>query len=927
MDGTMDKIVIEVESKDNNAQSGIDNLLKTLKKLKKVSESLTGIDENGISRIQQLASSIQSLTDSANGEAFNTAIANLRRLTRLDFSNLVGAGVATRNLADMIAAASNMPNMQNNPAPTPSPSDNNGETIVPSEQIREGISLAGMWTNAISGVRNAFHKLACVGKNALSGLLKYTKKVSLAFAKGLGNVALKPFKDFGNTVSSSVKKVRGFGKSLMRIAGYRLVRAILSQISQVLKEGVQNLYRYSHAINGVFAKNMDNAYSSMLYFKNSIGAAVSPLINALAPALDFVIGKVVALINVLNQLFAAFSGKVWTRAVKTQESYSNALGGSAGSAKKLKGALMGFDELNALPDNSSGGGGGGLDYGGMFEEAEIDSDIAKFAEKLKTAFNSGDWNTLGELLSEKVNSIFAGIQWHSIGEKMGYWLNGSIETAYSFLKGTDFKAIGSDLAQTFNGIIESIDFTSAGGLYVRKITWLLDLAIGAIQTFNWGRAGTAIGDYVRGVFDEASSWLKGVNWTEFGMTVWNSIKDAITSVNISSVIRSVSETLSSVFDAMSGILDGIDWFDLADTVFAFFGDAIAGIDISRIVTSLGKVLGSIFSAIPDIIAGIIMGIGDFLAPIFGEVGIDIWDGLREGVEGELRGAVNTVKGWFTKHIVEPVKAVLGIHSPSTVFAEIGTNLIQGLLNGISTAWSMLTSFFNTALSSMKNTVSNGWNSIKTSSLNIWSAIKTSLSSSFGGIRDSAVNIWQSLSNSVSNIWNSMKTSASNFLSSVVNAFSNQFNSVKNTVSNAVNAVKNAFNFSWKLPSLKLPHISISYTPASSTLAKFLGISSIPHLSVSWYANGGFPDVGELFVAREAGAEMVGSIGGKTAVANNDQIVEAVSQGVYRAMTSALSGNGGGQAINLFLDGKLVYQSMVERNNKEIRRTGLNPLMG
>lgn len=62
---------------------------------------------------------------------------------------------------------------------------------------------------------------------------------------------------------------------------------------------------------------------------------------------------------------------------------------------------------------------------------------------------------------------------------------------------------------------------------------------------------------------------------------------------------------------------------------------------------------------------------------------------------------------------------------------------------------------------------------------------------------------------------------------------------------------------------------------------------IPLIPVPQYAAGGFPESGQLFVAREAGAELVGNIGGRTAVANNDQIVEAVSEGVYRAVDRAL----------------------------------------
>ena len=62
---------------------------------------------------------------------------------------------------------------------------------------------------------------------------------------------------------------------------------------------------------------------------------------------------------------------------------------------------------------------------------------------------------------------------------------------------------------------------------------------------------------------------------------------------------------------------------------------------------------------------------------------------------------------------------------------------------------------------------------------------------------------------------------------------------------------------------------------------------IPLIPVPQYDAGGFPESGQLFVAREAGAELVGNIGGRTAVANNDQIVEAVSEGVYRAVDRAL----------------------------------------
>ena len=60
-----------------------------------------------------------------------------------------------------------------------------------------------------------------------------------------------------------------------------------------------------------------------------------------------------------------------------------------------------------------------------------------------------------------------------------------------------------------------------------------------------------------------------------------------------------------------------------------------------------------------------------------------------------------------------------------------------------------------------------------------------------------------------------------------------------------------------------------------------------------YASGGYPDTGQLFIARESGPEMVGQIGGRTAVANNSQIVDGVSSGVERGVERAMERSNGG----------------------------------
>lgn len=136
-----------------------------------------------------------------------------------------------------------------------------------------------------------------------------------------------------------------------------------------------------------------------------------------------------------------------------------------------------------------------------------------------------------------------------------------------------------------------------------------------------------------------------------------------------------------------------------------------------------------------------------------------------------------------------------------------------------------------------------------------------------------------------------------------------------------------------LPELdfKMPHFTWGTREATGTLKKvmeFLDIPArIPTLDVSWYAQGGLPPVGQMFVAREAGPELVGTIGNRSAVVNNDQIVDSVSQGVYRAVVQAMGESGGSQVVEAKVNDKVLFEVVVNRNRQETMRTGHSPLLG
>jgi hypothetical protein len=211
-------------------------------------------------------------------------------------------------------------------------------------------------------------------------------------------------------------------------------------------------------------------------------------------------------------------------------------------------------------------------------------------------------------------------------------------------------------------------------------------------------------------------------------------------------------------------------------------------------------------------------------------------GFWEGIEGMQKWLKDKIDGWVDS-FVGGFKQGLGIHSPSTVFSEIGENLIKGLTGGIDNLWGTLTSKFDD--------------------------------------------------------------------------------------------IKNLTNFEWKLPNLKAPKLSWTTEPASGYMATLLSKlnlpTSLPKLKISWYAQGGFPEAGQLFVANEAGPELVGNIGNKTAVANKDQITTAIANATYQAMSKALSENNqnDGQPIIVNVGNEQLYKGMTNYRNQQSNMYGIN----
>ena len=108
--------------------------------------------------------------------------------------------------------------------------------------------------------------------------------------------------------------------------------------------------------------------------------------------------------------------------------------------------------------------------------------------------------------------------------------------------------------------------------------------------------------------------------------------------------------------------------------------------------------------------------------------------------------------------------------------------------------------------------------------------------------------------------------------------------------------------------------------------------SLPRFNLSWYANGGFPGMGEMFVARESGPELVGRMGNRSAVANNNQIIAGIRAGVFEAVVNAFESmqgrNDRGQELHIYLEGdaKKLFKVIRQEGNNYQKQTG-NPVFG
>ena len=761
--------------------------------------------------------------------------------------------------------------------------------------------------------------IALVGMKGLASATKTFVKIASAPMKGIVSI----YKRLGEAISSAAKKGAQFLSSIARVVKYRAIRTVLKEITDGFKEGLENAYKYSTLNGGQLSKSLDGAATSMLYLRNSIAAAAAPLINALAPALDFVINKVVELINWLNQTFATLTGQTtWMKATRAATTYGEATDSASKKTKAFKATLLGIDEINKLNDNSASdsSGAGGTDPSKMFTEEQLNSSTTEFAKKLKEAWEKEDFETVGETIRDKLVDMMNNIDWETIyqkankfGSDFAKFLNGLFKTKTNKNgeKENVFTGLGKTIAGALNTALESLD-GFASTFDFKNFGESLALGIvSTIQNINWKKALSTASKWGDGVAKALNGFLSAEDkngntvFSSLGKTVANLVKVAVNSwysfvkefdfsnlgTKISDGINTFVKEMNAV-DPTTGLTGWQKLIKSAKLTFDGLKDAILsaikGINKKELKEAFKQVIFAIFPTAEEIqnkfedFKKIFVAWWNYLIDTFSSLpGMKWLEKFKIDLptEKNLEKEGTKARQSIEKGVGDGVKPKIQPSYPNQIdVTKKWNNATSGVKD--KTAKATLSVVDATKNGSIK-TYNNHWNGLnnrgtKTTTLTVKDATKNGTVPKF-------LTQWNGLKSGKANKTLGLSGTKYSTLSNYANKWGNVYS--KSAKLNLSVYMSNSDYEKLKLYGSIGTHTSSSGNTHSgggrgfATGGVFTGSS---WQAITQYASGGQPSQGQMFIAREAGPELVGTLGGKTAVMNNDQIVASVSNGVYQA---------------------------------------------
>lgn len=278
------------------------------------------------------------------------------------------------------------------------------------------------------------------------------------------------------------------------------------------------------------------------------------------------------------------------------------------------------------------------------------------------------------------------------------------------------------------------------------------------------------------------------------------------------------------------------------------------------------------------------------------------------------------KQWISGELMNPLKSFQVSSDVWEKFREMGRGLPETMMQGITDKAQIMnesaTNFINdSVVGPTKQAVEDNKPVIQST---IKSLAEDGVVMSFNA---QVPNAKSAIYADTSDVLTGITQAATDEKQSAVDAFGGLGSEMANTFSNNLKVdgttLKNSL----------LGTLSNVFTKLKNTNASLFGSLGITLPSIKWFADGGFPETGQFFVARESGPELVGNIGNRAAVANNDQIIAGIAQASYEGVSQALRENSSRdrQPVNVYVGNKKLYSGYGQYANSESNMYGASTI--